>query len=266
MKLYYFSSLLVLWVSTSTTAYGQNNASNPFKFPSEAGILLGASNYAGDIVKKGDYDLSAACFNFGAFYRLYSNNNLSWRFGLNQGKLKGDDNDWTGTDRVGRGFSFSTSLTEISARAEYDFMNHKRWNTAQGFSKKFSLYVFGGAGFSLINANPVFNDELGARYDQLISEDEQNQRSLMLTLPFGGGVKVDLSERLMLGAELSLNPVFNDYLDGISVSANPKFNDWYSVGGVTLSYRLQSVIDQRFFIKKTEVTSKNKEKEASAEK
>lgn len=266
MKQYYFSSLLILLVSISTTVLGQNNASNPFKFPSEAGILLGASNYAGDIVKKGDYDLDAACFNFAAFYRMYSNNNLSWRFGLNQGKLKGDDMDWIGTDRIGRGFSFITSLTEISARVEYDFLNHKRWNTPNGFGKKFSLYVFGGAGLSLINANPVFNYDLDTRYDQLISEDEQNQRSAMLSLPFGGGIKIDLSERLVLGAEMSLHPVFNDYLDGISIAANPNYNDWYSIGGITLSYRLQSIFDQRFFIKKNDASMKDTDKEFKSEK
>lgn len=258
MKQYYFSSLLMLLVSFLSPSFAQNNMSNPFKFPAEAGILLGASNYAGDIVKKGDYDLGAACFNFGAFYRMYSNNSLSWRFGLNQGKLKGDDTDWKGTDRMGRGFSFVTSLTELTARAEYDFLNHGRWSTSQGFRKKFSLYVFGGAGLSLIKANPVFNRNLSAQYDLLISADEQNQRSALLTLPFGGGIKIDLNERLVLGAEFGLNPVFNDYLDGISMSGNPDYNDWYSIGGITLNYRLQSIFDQRFFIKKDKVAEKAK--------
>lgn len=264
MKLYYFSSLFVCLLTIWLPLSAQTSFANPYKFPSEVGILTGASNYAGDIVKKGDYDLSASCFSFGAYYRTYSSTNLSWRFSLTQGKLKGNDNSWANTDRIGRGFSFSNPLTEVAARAEYDLLNHKRWSLSEGFRKKFSLYGFVGAGISLINTNTTFNRTLGARYDQLIAEDEQNQRSLMFTVPFGGGIKLDLSERWILGAELSLNPVFNDYLDGISMSANPKFNDWYSVGGITLSYRLQSVFDHRFFI--NEKKNKRPEDDSSTQK
>lgn len=249
MKQYYSSILFVLLFAAYFPLCAQTTLANPYKFPSEIGILMGASTYAGDIVKNGDYDLGASCFNFGAFYRLYSNNNLSWRFSLNQGKLKGDDLDWEGTDRIGRGFSFSTPLTELAARAEFDFMNHKRWSVANGFQKKFSLYLYAGAGLSLIKPNTFFNPNLGDRYDALIAEDEQNQRSAVFTIPFGGGIKIDLNERWTIGGEVGLNPVFNDYLDGISISANPEYNDWYSVGGITLSYRLQSVLDRRFFIK-----------------
>ncbi len=249
MKQYYFSGLFILFLSAWIPLCAQTSFANPYKFPSEVGILMGASNYAGDIVKKGDYDMSATCFSFGAFYRTYSTTNLSWRFSLTQGKLKGSDNTWSNTDRTLRGFSFSNPLTELAARAEYDLMNHKRWSLSEGFRKKFSLYGFIGAGVSLINTNTTFNRTLGVRYDQLIAKDEQNQRSLMFTVPFGGGIKLDLNEHWILGAELGLNPVFNDYLDGISISGNPDYNDWYSIGGITLTYRLQSVFDQRFFIK-----------------
>ena len=249
MKQYCFSSLLALLAIAWLPLGAQTTLANPFKFPSEGGVLIGVSNYAGDIVKKGDYDLSAACFVFGAFYRLYTNNNLSWRFGLNQGRLQGDDLDWVGTDRVGRGFSFSTPLTEITSRVEYDFLNHQRWNVANGFQPKFSFYLFAGAGACFINPKTEYNSNLGNRYDLLIAEDEKHRGSVVFTIPFGGGINIDLSERWIIGGEFGLNPVFSDYLDGISESANPKYNDWYSIGGLTLSYRLQSVLNRRFFIK-----------------
>jgi hypothetical protein len=243
MKLYYFSSLVSALLITSSALVAQNTASTTNalkKSPNEVGILLGISNYAGDIVKEGNYDWGASCFNVGAYYRLYSSNNLSWRFSLNQGRLKGDDLDWPGTDRIGRGFNFATSLTEVAARTEFDFFNHQRLNS-EGFRKRFSVYVYAGAGLSFINPQTNFNNRLGASFSKLIAEDKENHRNVVFTIPFGGGVKFDLNERWILGGEFGLNPVFNDYLDGISMSANPRYNDWYSIGGLTLSYRLRGV-------------------------
>ena len=62
MKRYYFSSLLTLLITAWVPLLGQSTLANPYKFPSEGGVLIGATNYAGDIVKKGDYDLDEACF------------------------------------------------------------------------------------------------------------------------------------------------------------------------------------------------------------
>ena len=60
MKQYCFSSLLALLAISCVPLGAQTTFAKPFKFPSEGGVLIGVSNYAGDIVKKGDSDFGAA--------------------------------------------------------------------------------------------------------------------------------------------------------------------------------------------------------------
>ena len=228
--------LLLIWIG-----FNPSYTIAQSKFPSEMGLLLGVSNYAGDIVKKQDFDPKASNLSIGAYYRWYYNTNLSFRFGINQSSLKGDDNNFIGTDRIARGFSFKTPLTEISAREEYDFLNHNRRRGGNTFTKFVSPFFHVGAGVTFINPKNDFNLGKNSAMSSLIAEDINNRITNFFTVPFGGGIRYDLSEQLLIGVEVGLNAVFTDYLDGISLSAEPEYGDWYAIGGISLSYRLNSI-------------------------
>lgn len=231
-----FYLFLILWIGFPPSASIAQS-----KFPSEAGLLLGASNYAGDIVKTGDFDPKTFSPSFGVFYRWYYNMNLSVRFGVNQTTLKGDDFNWVGTDRIGRGFNFSSPLTEISTRIEYDLFNHKRRRGGNIFTRTVSPFIYIGAGVGLISPKNDFNLSKNNGILAQINDDKNNRVSSVVTIPFGGGLRYDLNEQFLIGLELGLNPVFTDYLDGISMSADPTNDDWYALGGISIAYRLNSI-------------------------
>jgi OmpA-OmpF porin, OOP family len=240
MKQNYLSSLFFFFLVTSIGMLSPNLVAQG-RFPNEMGLLLGASNYAGDIVKKADFDWRAMSPSFGAYYRMYLNTNISFRFGLNQSTLKGDDNNFVGTDRILRGFTFKSPLTEFSARVEYDFLNHNRRRGGNTFTKFVSPFIHVGAGVALINPKNDFNQEKNNYLSSRITEDINNRITNLITVPFGGGLRYDLSEQLVIGVEASLNAVFTDYLDGISISGEPEYGDWYAIGGISISYRLNSI-------------------------
>ena len=231
-----FYAALIIWI-----AFNPSETLAQSKFPSEAGLLLGVSNYAGDIVKKGDFDPKTFSPSFGVFYRWYYNMNLSVRFGVNQSTLKGDDFNWEGTDRIGRGFNFTSPLTEISTRIEFDVLNHKRRRGGNIFTKTLSPFFYIGAGVGLINPKTDFNLNKNNGILTQINEDKNNRLTSVVTIPFGGGIRYDLNEQFLIGLEMGLNPVFTDYLDGISISADPNNDDWYALGGISISYRLNSI-------------------------
>jgi OmpA-OmpF porin, OOP family len=238
---FFFTLFLFLFA----LSFDANAQKSPYRFPDEVGLLLGASSYAGDIVKIGDYDLGIVGLSVGAFYRHPLTNNISIRLGLNQTTLSGDDNRWEGTDRVQRGFNFTSSLTEFSARTEFDFFNHRRKQSAVSFRKIFSPFVYIGAGFSLINPKTDYQPNKNPQLQALIAQDIENTPSIVFTLPFGGGFRFDWSERILIGVEAGLNPVYSDYLDGISQSGQPNNDDWYMLGGISLSYRLQPLFSAK---------------------
>lgn len=234
MKIHYSSSFLVLlsFVLTIQNLSGQN-----FKRPHEMGFFIGTSNYAGDIVKTGNYDMREFGAAYGAFYRINSQS-LSWKFSLLRGQLSGDDLSWVGTDRVDRGFSFTSPLTEFAVHAEFQLLNRGEWRMNSSSRRYFDAFLFAGAGVALVNPKTNFNRSLGGDYPAWIAEDERNRKTAMMTIPVGFGMKYEIGENFIVGADFSLNPVFNDYLDGISRSADPEDNDWYVTGGFSFAMKL----------------------------
>jgi hypothetical protein len=52
------------------------------------------------------------------------------------------------------------------------------------------------------------------------------------------GVRADILDRLVLGAEFGWRPVFSDDIDGIRQNGNPAKGDWYYFTGLTISFIL----------------------------
>jgi OmpA-OmpF porin, OOP family len=236
MKIHYSSSFLVLLSFVLTM---QNLSGQSFNQPSEMGLIIGTSNYAGDIVKTGSYDMREFGAAYGVFYRA-NTPSFSWRFSVLRGQLSGDDRSWVGTDRIDRGFSFTSPLTEFAVHAEFQLLNRGEWRMKNSSRRYFDAFLFAGAGVALVNPKTNFNRSLGGDYPAWIAEDERSRKTTMLTIPVGLGVKYELGGNFIIGADFSLNPVFNDYLDGISRSADPEDNDWYITGGLSFAMKLNN--------------------------
>lgn len=236
MTNYYYSGILALLSFVLTT---QNLSGQNFKHPNEMGVLLGTCNYAGDIVKTGSYDMREFGAAYGVFYRA-NTPSFSWRFSVLRGQLSGNDLSWVGTDRVDRGFSFTSPLTEFAVHAEFQLLNRGEWRMKNSSRRYFDAFLFVGAGVALVNPKTNFNKNLGGEYPAWIAEDERNRKTTMMAIPVGLGVKYELGGNFIIGADFSLNPVFNDYLDGISRSGDPENNDWYITGGLSFAVKLNN--------------------------
>lgn len=105
-------------------------------------------------------------------------------------------------------------------------------------------------------------------------QDPKNRYNrIQITIPFGGGVKFQLTPNLMASWELGWRKTFTDYLDDVSTSypetptnlqfsdrswevseggayiaqpgdmrGNPDFKDWYIQTGLTIAYRFTPII------------------------
>ena len=70
-----------------------------------------------------------------------------------------------------------------------------------------------------------------------IEIDKLNRNYWHLEIPFGGGVRYDLNNRLTLGVEGSFRKTFSDFVDGVSYAGNTAKNDWYYTANILLGYR-----------------------------
>lgn len=201
----------------------------------QIGLFGGVSNYVGDMTDR-PYQNSRTAIGLTAGYQLSPRINL--RAGFTYAKLDGADSLSKQDDIRLRNLSFQTNISEFSLVAEINTfdMNYKRW----------SPYIFGG--LAVFHFNPYTYDQQNNKvYLQPLSTEGQGlpgypQKPYALTqfaLPFGGGIKFNISDKVRIAGEIGLRKLFTDYLDDVSGNyADP--NDLLTAKGqqsVDLSYR-----------------------------
>ena len=235
-------------------------------------LLAGNSNYQGDLQDK-RFTFSQSHFAGGLGLSYDLSDNLSLRGGVVFGKLSGDDK--LGRN-VLRNLNFTSSLTEFNLGAEYYITKINE--------HALTPYIFGG--IALYHFNPYTHDTTGSKYflkplsteGQGFASGVKNYNLTQLAIPFGGGVKLSLSDNINVGLEFGLRKLFTDYIDDIStryvdqaflianrgtkaaelayrgnelkngapypaegaIRGGSKNKDWYYVTGLTMSFRLGS--------------------------
>jgi len=202
----------------------------------DVGVFGGGSYYLGDINPGMHFVGTQPAY--GGFFRYNYKDRWGFRLGVNQGKLKADDNSFTEVKAVqaylggdiniddpnaiyyltaNRGLNFETGLTEIHLIAELHFFpffvgsKKNRWTP----------YIFAGGAMYLYNPKPIGGGpnlrDLGTE-GQGLSGRGDAYGGTAFAIPFGLGFKFSLNKRLGLGFEWGMRKTFNDYLDDISTT------------------------------------------------
>ena len=174
-------------------------------------LFGGVANYQGDLQpKRFTFQQSHAAIGVGAEYEL---SKLFWlRSQFTFGKIGADDKYYS--QHADRNLNFTSNISELQLVGQYLFRNLDDY--------RFTPYVFGG--LAVFHFNPYTHDTAGVKYflQSLSTEGEGfvNGRKAyhltQLSIPFGGGVKVNVSSNLIFGVEMGLRKTFTDYLDDVS--------------------------------------------------
>jgi hypothetical protein len=241
----------------------------------EVGILVGGSTYKGELAPnlfKSDFNHLAG----GVFFRHNWNRHWSWKVEINYGKISGDDaySDY-GFERD-RNLSFYTNVLDVSPLIEFNFFPYETGN----YYYPFTPYLF--TGISVFKFNPMaqLNGE-EYELQPLTTEGQRPYKRLQLAVPIGGGIKFSVG-RIGIGLEVGARRTYTDYLDDVSTvypdlglllankgatavalsdrsfssldssntipgpylkqRGNAQDKDWYLFGGVTLYFRLTSLL------------------------
>ena len=202
----------------------------------ELGVMLGASNYQGDIASSKAITFTSFSVGGGFYAKRHLSNHFTLRGNLFATTLKADDLNFVDEApwRADRSLNFSTSIYELTVLPEYHLFGNmiKR--------KKIRPYLFAGIGAVYAKVSNNLSSEA-------VENQEGHYPKYHLSFPIGGGLNFDLNNKLVLGLELSGRLPVSDYLDGISESAtvsleaNTGVKDFFGFGGVTLGYKIGSV-------------------------
>ena len=234
-------------------------------------LFAGTSNYQGDLQDK-RFTFNQAHFAGGVGISYDLSDHFAIRTGINFGTVSADDK--SGRNKA-RNLNFTSKLFEGNVGVQYyitPLADHA-----------LTPYVF--AGLAVYHFDPYTHDTSGTKYylKPLSTEGEgflqgKNNYSLtQMAIPFGGGVKLSLTDNINVGLEVGFRKLFTDYLDDVSGTyadetlllanrgakavelayrggelktgsliypdagqqrGSSKHKDWYYFTGVTLSFRL----------------------------
>lgn len=176
-------------------------------------VTGGAINYQGDLQARRFTFSQAQPFVGGGFY-YEAMERLYLRLGVFTGKVKGDDK--LSIYNKSRNLNFQSKITEVHLGAEFDILN--------SYEHTITPYIFAGvAGYHF---NPYTLDSAGGKvYLQPLGTEGQGfylgRKKYPLNqvaVPFGGGLKMALSDVINIRLEAALRKLFTDYLDDVSNS------------------------------------------------
>lgn len=196
----------------------------------EVGVFAGGSNFIGDVGAT-DY-ISPNQGAFGAIFKWNRSPRHSFRASVIFSDLEGIDGKSDDPRRRQRGYSFNTSILEISAGMEFTFWDFNLHETGtQG-----TPYLY--SGITLANHDNYYFTPTG-------EYTSENTTSWAYGIPMVLGYKTNISNHLILAVEIGARYTFSDELDGSVPDnkdrqqfsfGNTNSNDWYVFSGITLTY------------------------------
>jgi hypothetical protein len=247
-------------------------------------LMGGFSNYTGDLQeKKFTLDQSRRVFGGGLSWELLPKILLHGT--LKKGKVGADDKFSSRPMNRDRNLNFTSNIWEAALTLDYSFYDLQFY--------RLSPYVF--AGGALFRFNPITKDREGRQValrnlsteGQGIVSGRDLYRIITISVPFGAGVRMRVSDNIHLGYEIGVRKTFTDYIDDVSstyisrdqllaarglravqmafradeiksdlvyppantIRGGSKYKDWYYFSGITLSIGLTNT-DGQFFGKK----------------
>lgn len=268
MRKFYLSILFVFSVSSISA---QNW---------ESGITFGATNYLGDLAPELVLEESHPAL--GLYLQKNMSPYFSWKIGLMQGKISGNDQNFDHLEP--RNLAFESSITEANFKIEFNFFPFLK-----GLKTK-QITPFVHTGIALFRFNPKTELD-GETYElrkystegQDINDNAPSKYELFQpSVPIGGGIKVMLGERFYASLYASYRATFTDFVDDVSTEypdlnelrdqesaraaalsdrsnnnegylayegkqrGNPQRNDWYIFSGLKLSYAFRNDVCYEF--------------------
>jgi hypothetical protein len=252
----------------------------------EIGLMLGASNYYGDLQPKffADYGYQPMA---GIVYKYFMSPHVGLRASVSYTNLGAADSLSIIQANHARNLSFATRLLEGSGALEINFL------PVDILRRKVTPYIFGGLSVFYFNPyvvdandNKVYLRPLSTEGEGLPQYPDRKQYSLVnLAFPFGGGMKFFIGQRIMLTGELGFRYTNTDYLDDVSKSyvnpdtlqkykgkvarqmadrglhpqydyhkygdqrGDPTSNDWYWYGNITCTIYFHSFGNPKEYLK-----------------
>ena len=178
----------------------------------ELGLMFGGSYYIGDLNPRNHFLYSKPAF--GIFIRHSKHYRYAFRAGINYGEIYGNDALSKDPNQIERNLSFKSIVVEANGTAEFNFFDYRIGNEHD----RFTLFLFAGLGVFYFNPKADLGDGNGyvALRDLKTEGQSKPYSRVQMSVPFGIGFKLNLSQKAGLSMEWGPRRTFTSYLDDVS--------------------------------------------------
>lgn len=205
----------------------------------EIGIFAGGANNIGDVGRTNF--ILPSDIAFGGLFKWNKSKRYAWRASIIYGKFTADDSKSNISSRQQRGFVINNSILEASAGLEFNFVEYNLHKLGPAFTP----YLYTGLTYFRYDYKYFDVGQL---------QDNSNQKDGSFAIPMTAGLKMRISQKFIIGAEIGARYTFTDNLDAsnpekanVSIQSDPEFgnvfsDDWYVFSGVTFTYTFGRIL------------------------
>jgi hypothetical protein len=194
------------------------SAQNAVVQEGEFGVGVGAAHYFGDLNTRAK--LNAAKFAASIFFRKNFGNYIALRVGASFAQLGYSDRYNTHNEYMyRRNLSFNSKVWELTLQGDFNFFRFMPGEPDYSFTPyiTFGAGIFSYDPYAYLRGEKVFLRPLGTEgQGSTLYPDRKQYSSMGISIPFGGGVKYSLNERINIGFEVLHRFTNTDYLDDVS--------------------------------------------------
>ncbi len=176
----------------------------------EIGGSIGGSGYMGDLNPNNPLKLSGIAA--GGFVKRNFDRYLALRLNYTYGDIQGNDANSSNQQFRDRNLNFYTGLSEVALIGEFNFMEY----LPNVSNNRYTPFIYLGIG--TVRYNPQA-DYQGERYNLRLLTTEGEARpyaNSAISIPYGIGIKYNVSGKWNIIADLGYRQPNTDYLDDVS--------------------------------------------------
>ena len=213
---------LLAAVSLSLTALvftPSANAQDAVVQEGEFGIGAGAAHYFGDLNTRAKVNRIKPAATI--FFRKNFGNYIAARVGASFAMLGYSDQYNTHNEYMyTRNLSFNTNVWELTLQGDFNFFRFMPCEPEFSFTPYITLGVgvFSYDPYAYINDKKEFLRPLGTEGQTIGYNGRKPYGTVALCVPFGAGIKYNLTEKINISFEIAHRYTFTDYLDDVSTT------------------------------------------------
>ncbi len=212
-------NLLAALACLCITAYGFGQRNDlAYVTKGEFGISAGFAHYFGDLNTRAKLNRPKPAA--GIFFRKQFGNYVGLRVGAHYAQVGYADVYSSNEYQKTRNLSFNSNIWELALQGDFNFFKFVPGNPDYGFTPYVTLGVgvFSYDPYAMYNGKKVYLRPLGTEGQNVGYQGRSQYSTMGVCIPFGVGIKYNLSEKVNLHVEVTHRFTNTDYLDDVSTT------------------------------------------------